>query len=225
MLIALNILTIASLLFGLFFMFIGALGLVRFPDLYHRMHASSKCITLGIAGMLMAVIFHLAAAPRERAALVASGAVAQTQVSEAQLSSDDPQGSVLGAITKAILVLLFQFVAAPVAAHMLSRAAHMDHAQLWSGTLSDDLATDMAGPCAEIDGAPSAGTAATPNTPATLTTPATVNPPAMPTTPATLTTPPTLTTPTPTAPAQATLTAPATPPSPAAPGDAAGSTA
>lgn len=32
---------------GVFFLFIGAVGLIRFPDFYARMHAAGKCDTLG----------------------------------------------------------------------------------------------------------------------------------------------------------------------------------
>lgn len=32
---------------GVFFLFTGALGLIRFPDFYTRMHAAGKCDTLG----------------------------------------------------------------------------------------------------------------------------------------------------------------------------------
>jgi len=32
---------------GVFFFFTGAIGLIRFPDLYTRMHAAGKCDTLG----------------------------------------------------------------------------------------------------------------------------------------------------------------------------------
>jgi multicomponent Na+:H+ antiporter subunit G len=32
---------------GVFFLFMGALGLLRFPDFYTRMHAAGKCDTLG----------------------------------------------------------------------------------------------------------------------------------------------------------------------------------
>src|SRR5690606_42008758 len=60
MLIVYDILTIAFLLFGLFFFFGGALGVYRMPDVYGRMHAASKCVTMGICGILLAVIFHLA---------------------------------------------------------------------------------------------------------------------------------------------------------------------
>ncbi len=32
---------------GVFFVFTGAIGLIRFPDFYTRMHAAGKCDTLG----------------------------------------------------------------------------------------------------------------------------------------------------------------------------------
>ena len=32
---------------GVFFLFMGALGMIRFPDFYTRMHAAGKCETLG----------------------------------------------------------------------------------------------------------------------------------------------------------------------------------
>ncbi|MBU0759517.1 MAG: monovalent cation/H(+) antiporter subunit G [Candidatus Omnitrophica bacterium] len=37
---------------GLFFDFIGCLGLVRLPDVYNRLQASTKCITLGTCSIL-----------------------------------------------------------------------------------------------------------------------------------------------------------------------------
>ena len=47
------------LLAGLFFMFVGALGIVRLPDTFLRLHAASKCSTLGLIGLLLAAVFHL----------------------------------------------------------------------------------------------------------------------------------------------------------------------
>ena len=37
---------------GVFLLLTGALGLIRFPDLYSRMHAAGKCDTLGQLLML-----------------------------------------------------------------------------------------------------------------------------------------------------------------------------
>jgi len=44
---------------GLSFMLIGAWGVVRLPDAYHRLHASSKCSTLGLFGMLAGAVVHI----------------------------------------------------------------------------------------------------------------------------------------------------------------------
>ena len=40
---------------GLFFDFVGCLGLVRLPDVYNRLQASTKCITLGTCSILFGV--------------------------------------------------------------------------------------------------------------------------------------------------------------------------
>lgn len=37
---------------GLAFDFFGCLGLIRFPDVYNRLHASIKCVTLGTSSIL-----------------------------------------------------------------------------------------------------------------------------------------------------------------------------
>lgn len=43
------------ILLGAFFVLTAAIGLIRFPDLYSRLHASSKLITLGSAGIFIGV--------------------------------------------------------------------------------------------------------------------------------------------------------------------------
>ncbi|MEM8835525.1 MAG: monovalent cation/H(+) antiporter subunit G [Planctomycetota bacterium] len=56
----LDIFATISLIIGLGLMLLGAIGVARFPDPYARMHAASKCTTLGITGMLLAACFHMA---------------------------------------------------------------------------------------------------------------------------------------------------------------------
>ena len=56
----LEIVIVFFLVTGSLFIFVAALGLVRFPDLYTRMHAASKSISLGIGCMLIGTIFHFA---------------------------------------------------------------------------------------------------------------------------------------------------------------------
>jgi multicomponent Na+:H+ antiporter subunit G len=46
-------------LIGLFFFLLGAIGIVRMPDTYHRLHAATKSSTLGLIGLLIGVMFHI----------------------------------------------------------------------------------------------------------------------------------------------------------------------
>jgi multicomponent Na+:H+ antiporter subunit G len=50
--IALEIIAILFLLGGAFFFFVGTTGLIRMPDVFCRMHATTKCDTLG-AGLIL----------------------------------------------------------------------------------------------------------------------------------------------------------------------------
>lgn len=42
---------------GLFFNFAGTLGLLRLPDVYSRLHAANKAVTLGTSSILLGVFF------------------------------------------------------------------------------------------------------------------------------------------------------------------------
>lgn len=121
----LDVLTAMAVLFGLFFMFVGAIGIGRLPDFFNRTHAASKCVTLGISGLLIATVLHFAAL-----AVSARG--------------DEAAPGLVGAVTKAVLVIVFTYTAAPVGSHMLARAAHLDRAAKDAHTLGDDLAEDRA---------------------------------------------------------------------------------
>ena len=48
----------ALILAGLIFDFAGCLGLVRLPDVYNRLQAGTKCVTLGTALILLGTIFY-----------------------------------------------------------------------------------------------------------------------------------------------------------------------
>lgn len=54
-----DIVTVTSLVVGLGFMLLGAWGIVRLPDAYQRLHASSKCTTLGLLGLLTGAAAHI----------------------------------------------------------------------------------------------------------------------------------------------------------------------
>lgn len=110
LLLVADALAVVCLLVGLFFMVVGAVGVFRMPDVYHRLHAATKCTTLGLLGLLLAAIFHVHS---------------------------------LDVTTKAVLTLVFTFVASPVGSHMLAKAALADRAPQWQGTLDDEHAKDM----------------------------------------------------------------------------------
>ncbi len=95
------------LIIGAFFTLVAAVGVVRFPDLYTRMHAASKTGTVGSGVMLLAIAVH-------------SG---QFDV-----------------VTRAIAGVVFFLLTAPLAAHLLARAAYCTGVRPWPGTAPDELA-------------------------------------------------------------------------------------
>jgi len=48
-----EIIVYAFIWIGLIFDFFGCLGLVRLPDVYNRLQASTKCVTLGTCSILL----------------------------------------------------------------------------------------------------------------------------------------------------------------------------
>lgn len=110
-----DILCLVSLLAGLFFMFLGALGLYMLPDAYNRMHAASKCLTLGVAGVVIAAGFYLATLP---------------------------DANVLAVFTDVVVILVFQFIAGPVGSHILAKGAHLAGTRGCKETVGDELAED-----------------------------------------------------------------------------------
>ena len=94
------------LLLGAFFVLVSAIGILRFPDLYMRMHGATKAGTLG-AGLILlgaSVLF-----------------------------------GTLGVTVKAMAVFVFLLLTAPVAAHVLGRAAHHENVPKWDRTGVDEL--------------------------------------------------------------------------------------
>ncbi|MGB9742437.1 MAG: monovalent cation/H(+) antiporter subunit G [bacterium] len=50
-----SVLALIFLWLGVAFVLLGALGLARFPDLYNRMQAATKCVTLGVCGIMIGI--------------------------------------------------------------------------------------------------------------------------------------------------------------------------
>lgn len=86
---------------GSLFMLLAAVGIVRMPDLFTRMHAATKVGTMGVSGLMLAVA----------------------------IAFND-----LGTTTRALLIILFFLITAPVGAHMIGRSAYLSGVKLWSGT-------------------------------------------------------------------------------------------
>lgn len=96
-------------LIGTLFMLISAVGVIKMPDLYLRMSASTKTSTLGVACMLMGAVFFF-------------------------LGEEE-----IGVITRTIAIIFFILLTAPVAAHLLGRAGYYNGVPLWDKTKYDDL--------------------------------------------------------------------------------------
>ena len=94
-------------LMGASFMLLAAVGVLRLPDVWMRMHASTKSATFGIGCMALAV--------------------AASHLHD------------LGVVMRSIIIIGFIFQTAPVAAHMIGRAAYRMGVEPWRGTLRDEL--------------------------------------------------------------------------------------
>jgi len=91
---------------GSIFMFLSALGTLRFPDIFTRMHAATKASSFGVGLMLSACVIYF---------------------------SDG------WTVVQALLIIIFIFLTAPVAAHMIGRVAYLLKVPLWKNTVVDEL--------------------------------------------------------------------------------------
>ncbi len=66
----LHALTIALAVTGALFFLAGTLGLLRLPDFYSRVHAATKCDTVGAGAILLALAIHVAPHPEALKILV-----------------------------------------------------------------------------------------------------------------------------------------------------------
>ena len=51
------------LIVGIAFDIVGCVGLVRLPDIYNRLQAATKCVTLGTCMILLSVVFYTGIGP------------------------------------------------------------------------------------------------------------------------------------------------------------------
>jgi len=98
--VALNVATYVFIGIGLFFNLIGVIGLHRFPDMYTKLHAATKCTTFGSIFLIIAVIMQ------------AAGIWAVEGVSQSTMR------------IHSILALIALLITNATGAHAIARAAH-----------------------------------------------------------------------------------------------------
>ncbi len=97
-------LAIAFILAGLFFFFVGVVGVLRLPDFYTRMHAAGKCDSLAAELVVIGVaLYNL---------------------------QDFTLASVLVSL-KILLIAIFIFIASPTATHAITEAALILGVEPW----------------------------------------------------------------------------------------------
>ncbi len=101
-----EIISIIFVVIGSLFILVSAIGLLRMPDLYMRMSATTKAATLGVGFVLLGTAIHFWD---------------------------------VGIISRAVIIISFLLLTAPIAAHMIGRAAYFDGVPLWKGTSHDEL--------------------------------------------------------------------------------------
>ena len=101
-----SILTGTFLLLGSSLLLLAAVGVLRMPDVYMRMSASSKGVSLGAGLLAIGLALHLGES---------------------------------GVTTRALLLILLFFLTAPVAGHMLCRAAYFSGVELAEETFLDEM--------------------------------------------------------------------------------------
>ncbi|WP_100398269.1 monovalent cation/H(+) antiporter subunit G [Bacillus sp. FJAT-44742] len=95
-------------LIGAFFSLLAAIGIIRMPDVYGRLHAATKSATLGVISLMTGTFLYF---------LLVEGLF----------------------VAKFLLVILFVFLTAPLAAQMISRSAHRIGVSLWEKSSMDEL--------------------------------------------------------------------------------------
>jgi len=106
---------------GVAFDLLGAIGLVRLPDVYNRLQAATKCVTLGTCCILVGLAVW--AFGHEQAAMA----------------------------VKALVCSAFVLLTSPVGAHAIARGAHLSGVRLWEGSVMDKYKDDVGQPERELD--------------------------------------------------------------------------
>ncbi len=92
------------LIVGVLFSFFSALGILRMPDAYTRIHASTKAGTIGVGFIMVAVALHF---------------------------------HDISVISRAVGIIVFILMTAPVAAQLLGKSLLMSNYKMWRGHQQD----------------------------------------------------------------------------------------
>ena len=109
-----DIIVYIFLAIGVFFNLLGSIGLLRFPDVYTRLHAGTKCTTFGSIFICGSVIL----------------------LGLKNWIQGDTDGSVLAIHTAGALIAIL--ITNPTGAHAIARAAHKSGVKPY-GAVIDDL--------------------------------------------------------------------------------------
>lgn len=101
-----DILSSVFIIIGSVMILISSIGLIRMPDLYLRMSATTKAATLGVGFILVGTAIHFWE---------------------------------VGIVSRLVIIIVFLLLTAPIAAHMIGRAAYIDGVPLWEKTSVDEL--------------------------------------------------------------------------------------
>lgn len=108
-----NTIGMTFIVIGLVFNVLGCIGMIRLPDIYNRLQASTKCVTMGTSLVLIGVI-------------IASGAFQSASLS-----------------VRCILCMAFILITAPTAAHALARGAYSFGVRLWAKSVVNRYEEDF----------------------------------------------------------------------------------
>ena len=103
-----NIIIIALLLIGTFFIFSGVFGIFRFKDIFCRLQSSTNISTLGAMSILVAISIY----------------------------GFSDNNTSLG--MKCIIITIFLLITNPVASHVMVKAAYKNKAKLCDETILDE---------------------------------------------------------------------------------------
>lgn len=101
-----DLIIVILLMVGAILMLLAGIGIVRMPDVFLRISATTKAATMGVIFIMTAVALHF---------------------------------ENLGVTSRAVGVIIFITLTAPISAHMISRAAYITGEQLWPNTKIDEL--------------------------------------------------------------------------------------